>query len=78
MDTNQENNNELGNPTSFGVVLGLLVGVIIGPAGAIIGFIAGAALGFWYNKKQDNSTTSSGEGIISSQPKKHSHIHCNH
>lgn len=78
MNTNTENKNELGNPTSFGITLGLTVSLIFGPAGAVIGFIIGAALGFWFDKRQIHLIKPSGNADTHSKAEKQSAIHCNH
>lgn len=78
MNSKVESNNELGNPTSFGVVLGIAAGACFGPAGAIAGFAAGAALGFWYNRKQNHLIKRADEADTASQPQEQAAIPYNH
>ncbi|WP_342083743.1 hypothetical protein [Dyadobacter sp. OTU695] len=77
MTTNTENKNELGNPTAFGIALGLAISIFFGPAGAVIGFIIGAALGFWFDKKQNHPVKKPSDNANAGAGQ-HSTIHCNH
>ncbi|WP_426295529.1 hypothetical protein ACN9ML_13060 [Dyadobacter endophyticus] len=78
MNTNTENKNELAAPISFGVTFGLAIGAFLGPAGAIGGFVLGAAVGFWFDRKESESIKSSGEAAVGGQSEKQSVIDCNH
>ncbi|SEJ65613.1 hypothetical protein SAMN05216327_11582 [Dyadobacter sp. SG02] len=78
MNTNTENRNELGNPTSFGVALGLLAGFFFGPAGAVVGFAAGATLGFWYDKKENHIIKPCDGAKAASKPKIQRAADCSH
>lgn len=77
MTTSTENKNELATPISFGTTLGLAVGAFLGPAAGIGGFVIGAMLGFWFDKKE-NDSLKSGEAGAERKSAEQSVIGCNH
>jgi hypothetical protein len=77
MTTSTENKYELATPISFGTTLGLAVGAFMAPAAGIGGFVVGAMLGFWFDKKERNSRKSS-EASAENKSAKQSVIGCNH
>lgn len=69
MSTNTENTYELATPLTFGAAFGFF-GTLLGPAGAVGGFVVGACLGFWFDKKQNNPVKSRDEAPLESSAKK--------
>lgn len=78
MTTKTENKNELASPISFGTALGFGASAFFGPAGAVLGFVVGVGLGFWFDKKENNSTKSSGEAVAENRAENQPVINCNH
>jgi hypothetical protein len=70
MNTNTQNRYELATPITFGTALGAVVSPLLGPAGAIVGFIVGAGLGFWFDKKESIPTESHSEAPLEARAKK--------
>jgi hypothetical protein len=50
MNTNTENRDQLATPIICGTAIGSF-GAFFGPIVAISGFVVGAWLGFWFDKK---------------------------
>jgi hypothetical protein len=69
MSTNTENACELATPLIFGAAIGFF-GTLLGPAGAIGGFVAGAGLGFWFDKKQGSPVKFQDEAPLENSAKK--------
>jgi membrane associated rhomboid family serine protease len=70
MNTNTDTRYELATPITFGTALGAVVGLLLGPAGAVAGFIVGAVLGFWFDKKESIPAKSRSEAPLQAPAKK--------
>nr|WP_295923162.1 hypothetical protein [uncultured Dyadobacter sp.] len=68
MNTNTEQY-ELATPLIFGTAIGTF-GTLLGPVGAIAGFIVGAGLGFWFDKKQATPVKSQDASPLENSAKK--------
>lgn len=69
MNTNTENSYELATPLIFGTAVGTF-GTFFGPVGAMAGFVIGAGLGFWFDKKHDAPVKSRDTAPLQNSAKK--------